>query len=267
MKKRFWSLVALLTLLATACQGSENEVSSVDSAAPASLHLVWAKVLEKYHHKGGLDYAGLASDRSDLNSYLTDLWSQSLESWSEDQKLAFWINAYNAVAASLVVERYPTISSIKDIEGIFDEITSPIAGEELSLDEIEARSREFGDPRVHFAVVCASESCPDLQARPFEAATLSEQFETAVEGFLEDRTKGMRFDESTNTLWLSSIFKWYAGDFTGGSTVVAFFARGGIIDWVVQHLPDEVGSMLKAKEPKVRYLDYDWSLNDRTGSS
>ena len=73
----------------------------------------------------------------------------------------------------------------------------------------------------------------------------------------------MRYEAEENDLWLSSIFKWYAGDFTGGSTLVAFLTRGKLVDWVVPHLPDGLGRTLAESEPSVRYLDYDWSLNDR----
>ena len=254
----------MMALLAPACQASDNNVPPVNASAPESIHKTWAKVLEKYHHEGGLDYAGLATDSGDLNSYLEDLTTQRHDGWANDDVLAFWINAYNAVAVHHVLERYPNIESVNDIEGIFDETTFPLAGEELTLDEIESRCRELGDARVHFAVVCASESCPDLQSKPFEAASLEQQFDDAAAGFLQDQSKGMRFDKATNTLWLSSIFKWYAGDFTGGSTVVAFFARGGLVDWVAEHLPGDTAEMLRKNDPKVRYLDYDWSLNDRS---
>ena len=80
---------------------------------------------------------------------------------------------------------------------------------------------------------------------------------------LADPGKGLRYDETSNTLWLSSIFKWYAGDFTGGSTVVAFFARGKVLEWVLPYVSDELRDTLVERQPSVRYLDYDWSLNDR----
>ena len=84
--------------------------------------------------------------------------------------------------------------------------------------------------------------------------------------FLKSPTKGLRYDEEANTLWLSSIFKWYAGDFTGGSTVVAFFARGKVLSWLLPILPPDLAEKIRQREPKIRYLDYDWSLNDRSDS-
>ena len=130
----------------------------------------------------------------------------------------------------------------------------------MTLDEVEAAAREI-DPRVHFAVVCASTSCPDLRGEPFVASKLDAQLEEQTKRFLADESKGARLDG--DTLHLSSIFKWYAGDFTGGSTVVAFFARGGVLSWVVEHAPKDLAAKIKEAEPSVSYMDYDWGLNDR----
>ncbi len=234
-------------------------------AAPAVgiEHESWHRVLERHGRGGGLDYAGLAADRGDLDRFLADLAGARPAAWPAGERLAFWINAYNAVVAHFVLERYPGLESVRDVDGFFDELTHPVAGERLTLDEIETRGRDLGDPRIHFAVVCASESCPDLRPEPFEAARLDRQLEEQTRAFLGQPDKGLRYDADRNELWLSSIFKWYAGDFTGGSTVVAFFARGKVLGWVLEHLPAELRSALEAKPPSVRYLDYDWGLNDR----
>ncbi len=181
---------------------------------------------------------------------------------TQDEAIAFWVNAYNAVVVKHVLDRYPGIESVKAVEGFFDRFTFPVAGAELTLDEIEGRARELGDPRVHFAVVCASTSCPDLLDEPFRGDRLEAQLAAQTRRFLADPEKGMRWEPESGTLWLSSIFKWYAGDFTGGSTVVAFFARGGVADWVRAQLPPERAAEI-GDSVKVRYLDYDWSLNDR----
>ena len=157
ISRKWKSLLTMLTVLASACQGGEGEAQAAGVSAPESVHKTWAKVLENYHHEGGLDYAGLAADPVELNAYLAELSFQTIDGWADDEVLAFWINAYNAVAVHHVIERYPEIKSVKDVDGIFDEITARIAGEDLTLDEIESRSRELGDARVHFAVVCASE--------------------------------------------------------------------------------------------------------------
>ena len=160
-----------------------------------------------------------------------------------------------------VLDLYPEIESVKDVDGFFDTLTFPVAGEELTLDEVEGRARNEGDPRVHFAVVCASGSCPDLRFEPFRRTELDRQLEEQTREFLENPTKGLRLEGGD--LWLSSIFKWYASDFTGGSTVVAFFARGKVVDWVLPHVDSDLADQIDATDPSVKYLDYDWSLNDR----
>jgi len=120
----------------------------------------------------------------------------------------------------------------------------------------------MGDPRIPFAVVCASTSCPDLLDEPYRGDDIDDQLGRQTRSFLADPSKGMRYESASGTLWLSSIFKWYAGDFTGGSTVVAYFSRGGVAGWVRGQLTETVAAEI-GDSPRVKYLDYDWSLNDR----
>lgn len=251
-KTRHRGLPLLAVLLAT-----------TGAAADDGLHDPWDTLLERHAVDGGLDYAGLGGDRAALDAYLAALAAADLDGWSVDARNAFWINAYNAVVALFVLERYPGIESVRDVDGFFDELETTVAGELLTLDEIESRSRDLGDPRVHFAVVCASTSCPDLRPEAFRAERLDEQLEEETGRFLADTSKGLRFDREEEELHLSSIFKWYAGDFTGGSTVVAFFARGKVIDWLLPHLPAALAAEIRDVDPSVEYMDYDWSLNDR----
>ncbi len=223
----------------------------------------WRRVLEAFQNQGGLDYKALQDSRDDLDLYLDSLSNVRPGDWSKEDQIAFWCNAYNAVVAFHVLELYPDISSVKKVSGFFDALEFPVAGEQRTLDQIETAARDLGDSRVHFAVVCASTSCPDLQPTPFEGSSLDPQLETATLAFLADPEKGMRFEAAESTLHLSSIFKWYAGDFTGGSTAVAYFARGKVLDWVLTQLPADQGNEIRRSSPKIKYLDYDWDLNDR----
>jgi Protein of unknown function, DUF547 len=256
-KKRFavWALAGGLASGASTAEAA-GPSRAVDTAA-------WGRALELAQHRGGLDYARLAADRSALDAYLASLAEARPESWEEPERLAFWINAYNAVVTYHVLERYPGLGSVREVDGFFDELTFRVAGEERTLDEIEGRARDLGDPRVHFAVVCASASCPDLRFEPYSGQRLEAQLAEQTRNFLSDLGKGLRYDRAANDVWLSSIFKWYAGDFTGGSTLLAYVARGPVLAWVLPHLPLELGAELERREPSVRYLDYDWSLNDR----
>ena len=255
--------VALLLSCRQPAVGGESEAGSADPVAAVSAVSAWGEVLEKYHRGGGLDYRGLQADRSALDSYLGSLAAARPADGSRHEQMAFWVNAYNAVVAEFVLRRYPGIVSVRDVDGFFDDQSFPVAGEQLTLDQIEARARALSDPRVHFAVVCASTSCPDLRPEPYEAGALEEQLAEQTALFLAQPDKGLRYDETDNVLWLSSIFKWYAGDFTGGSTVIAFVMRGKVREWVAAHVPPELGRTLVERDPEVRYLDYDWSLNDR----
>jgi len=234
------------------------------AAAPGSDAVeIWDELLATHGREGGLDYEGLARDREKLDLYLDSVAKSDPAAMSPERRLAFWINAYNAVVARYVLDRYPGLESVRDVDDFFDGLTSAVGGRERTLDEIEAEARGAEDPRVHFAVVCASTSCPDLRPEAFVAGRLDVQLEEQTRSFLADEAKGLRFDEAGEDLYLSSIFKWYAGDFTGGSTVVAFFARSKIVEWLKPHLEPETAARIEATDPSVHYLDYDWSLNDR----
>ena len=262
------SILLLASGLLAACgqtaplNGQEEPTMTADVAPSGTDRAAWARVLRDFARDGGVDYAGLAARPEDLEAFLASLATVEPERLETAEALAFWSNAYNAVVLEHVLDRYPGIESVKTVEGFFDRLTFPVAGADRTLDEIETAGRELGDPRVHFAVVCASTSCPDLLDEPFRGEAIDEQLTAMTRRFLADPTKGMRYDAESETIWLSSIFKWYAGDFTGGSTVVAFFARGGVADWVLDQLPPETASEIPASS-KVRYLEYDWGLNDR----
>lgn len=223
----------------------------------------WDRVVRTHGRDGGVDYGALAADRADLDAFLRSLADADPESWSEPDQVAFWINAYNAVVVHFVLERYPGLDSVRAVDGFFETLRFPVAGQERSLDEIEGAARALGDPRVHFAVVCASTSCPDLRPEAYRGDRLDEQLADQTAAFLADPDKGLRYDEAAGRLYVSSIFKWYAGDFTGGSTVVSYFFRDGLLDWVTLRLPADLRARIEAGDPDLVYLDYDWSLNDR----
>ena len=251
----------------TAVADGEPAVGQAPRGAAASVvdrcHAAWGRVVSRHVVRGGVDYAAVAADRGDLDAFLACVRRIEPTRLPEPERVAFLTNAYNALVIDAVLARYPGIRSVRDVDGFFDEEQHVVGGREMTLDEIETAAREI-DPRVHFTVVCASESCPDLLDEAYTGAEIDRQLRRQTQAFLADREKGLRYDRQANDLHLSSIFKWYAGDFTGGSTVVAFFARGGVLDWVVEHLADRrLASELDEKRPSVKYLDYDWSLNDR----
>jgi hypothetical protein len=203
-----------------------------------------------------VDYAALRGDPgwSAAVAELRDCRPETLGSRAE--RLAFWINAYNALAIDLVVRAGP-VESIRDLGSLVRPVwkreAGRIGGRSYSLDEIEhGILRPLGEPRIHAAIVCASLSCPPLRREPYAAERLDAQLDDDLRRFLADPRKGARWDAATGTLWLSRIFDWFEEDFA---------AAGGPVAFVRPYLPEPVRAALPAA-PRVRHLDYDWSLND-----
>lgn len=213
----------------------------------------WGRVLEAFEVEGGLDYAGLKDSTEDLARYLDGLASARPEEHSRERQIAFWINAYNAVTAGEVVRRYPEIESVIQEDGFFDEDDRTVAGEDLTLNQIEQKGLALGEPRVHFAVVCASTGCPKLRGEPYRGETLEQQLAEQTQMYLADTEHGLRYDADAGVLYLSSIFDWYAEDF-----------GGDVMAWILPRLPEDLADRLRADEPEIRFLDYDWSLNHRS---
>lgn len=206
-----------------------------------------------------VDYAALARDPS-YRAALADFATADPAALPSDaDRIAFWINAYNLLAMKAIVDRRP-IASIKDggsfLFPIWKKEVGRIAGRERSLDEVEhgILRKDFAEPRVHFAVVCASLSCPDLRAEPYEGARLDGQLDDQATRFLANPAKGMRPGEDGETAEVSSIFKWFAADFERGGGVAAFLRA--------KAPPDVKPRIAKLTDAGLTYLDYDWSLND-----
>jgi hypothetical protein len=203
-----------------------------------------------------------AEGRASLESYLHDLsaaCASDYERWSRAERLAFWINAYNAFAVQLILDHYP-ISSIRRIgwlpSAAFRRKFIPmpqLKGRNVSLDDIEHGTlrADFREPRIHFALVCASRGCPALRAEAYRGSVLDRQLDDQARGFLRDASKN-QFDPATRTLHLSPIFDWFRADFE--------VAAGSVPAYVAPYLGDP-----RAAEPEVRvaFLKYDWSLNDQ----
>ena len=220
------------------------------------------------------DYAAFKRDQDALDLYLDGLaavTAAEYQGWTREQQLAFLINAYNAYTIKFVLTRYPDLKSIKDL-GSF--LLSPwkkeffaLLGVPRSLDSVEhgmiRAPGTFDEPRIHFALNCASVGCPMLREEAYVAERLDAQLESGVRRFLGDRTRN-RYDPVSGRLELSAIFDWYKADFEKGgggtSSVHQFLAR--YADFIAD---EAVGRALvrRGKLP-IRYLDYDWTLNDVT---
>jgi hypothetical protein len=230
------------------------------------------RLLRRYvDDDGWVDYRGLARERAALNSYLAKLAAVRPDQLSSDaERLAFWINAYNAfVLADVLDSVYGKARSVKEVAGFFDRKRHRIAGEELTLDEVETHGRSLRDPRLHFAIVCASASCPKLQRFAYVSEKLDAQLDHVAREFLGDANRGLQIDRDNNRILLSSIFKWYAGDFLGAAGrggrilagVKAAISGSDIREYVKQYAPPKAARFIEERRPAVRYVDYDWSLN------
>ena len=208
------------------------------------------------HVRGdGVDYDGLAAHTATLNAYLAPARHFDPETLSRDEAMAFWINMYNAWTLKFILTKYPKIDSIKDLGSLF---SSPwkkrfvkIGGKILTLGEIEheiLRVR-FKDPRIHFAINCASRSCPPLLSEAYRAEILDAQLDGVTRAFI-NRASNTQF--RGNRLLVSRIFKWYAGDFDPGiASYIKRYAQGSLKEKF-----EIVGN-----SPQISFMPYDWSLN------
>lgn len=218
-----------------------------------------------------VDYAALQRDREGLDAYLQRLAAVTeadYRRWDTPRRQAFLVNAYNAATLQLILGRYPNLRSIKELGSL---LQSPwkrrfvtLLGRQRSLDEIEHQllrgAADYREPRIHFAVNCASIGCPALRPEAYRADRLEAQLADQTRRFLSDRSRN-RFVAGTATLEASKIFDWYAADFdrhAGG--VPAFLARhAGTLA-----LPPAMANRLREGRLPLRYLDYDWQLNRRS---
>jgi len=231
---------------------------------PVAIHQDWDALLRESVVGSQVDYSGLKTKIGRLETYLGLLAETDPSTLSDTARLAFWINTYNAVTVKMILDHFPGIASIRDIDDPWGERRVTINGRSLSLDDIEHKiiRAEFEEPRIHFAVNCASKGCPDLLGEAFVAEHLDDQLSRVTQSFLADATKGARAGLVKGKLWgetptltLSPILKWYAGDFQkNGSTVSSFVAI---------YAPKDVGKFVSehSGDLKLGYFDYDWSLN------
>ncbi|MBI4350011.1 MAG: DUF547 domain-containing protein [Elusimicrobia bacterium] len=244
---------------------------AVLQAAPAAAfdrsHAAFDKVVKQGLNAGRFDYKSLKAAPAPLEDYLREFAAvkpADYEAWPRADKIAFWLNAYNAFTIKAIIDHYPIKSnwkaslrypknSIRQISGVWDELKFAAAGRELTLNAIEHEilRKEFKDPRAHMALVCASIGCPELRAEAYTGAALDAQLDDQTRRFLANPAK-FRIDREAGKVYFSPIFKWFAEDFKPDA---AAFIAG--------YLGAEDAAYLKGGKFKLSYLDYDWSLNER----
>ncbi len=244
-----WRIIALLV--------SGLVIAPTATAQPPGDYRLWEKLLTRYVRQGLVDYTGLRADRALLDRYLAALAAADLK-WltARNEQLAFWINAYNACVVKGVLDHYP-IRSVKDVKGFFERIRYHIGGESLTLNDIEAKGRAVGDWRIHFALVCASSSCPSLRAAAYVPERLEAQLTDQITQFLRDASRGLRLEPSGRVVWVSKMFQWYAKDFVPWSRLTA----ASLLPVISTYLDQNTMRDIQQHQPALKFLEYDWTLN------
>ena len=210
-------------------------------------HSIFNNLLsENISENGDTNYKGFIKNKSVFKIYLTNL-SENLpkENWSKEDKLAYWMNTYNAFTIKLIIDNYPT-KSIKDIKNAWDSRFFKLGEKWYNLNDIEHKTlRKMNDPRIHFGINCASFSCPPLLNRAFTAATVNNDLDYLAHQFINDHKRNVI---SENSIQISKIFQWFSKDFK---------TEGSLIDYLNKYSDITIKSNAKKSFKK-----YDWSLNE-----
>jgi len=259
-------------------------ISSSVLAQNSFNHQTFDSVLQNYVDKQGrVNYQAIKQERL-LGRYLDQLKnveSREFETWSEKEKMAFWINAYNAVTLAGIIKNYPIEygnliararfpkNSIRQIGGFWDTVFIQIMNQDISLNEIEHEilRKKYQDPRIHAVLVCAAIGCPILENRAFYPEDLDDRLDEANRHFINNPDK-VKLDKDKNILYLSSIMDWYKQDYLLSSSENKFYEHypediRGVIEFVLGYVEDEKKEFILANHPKVKFLDYDWTLNEQ----
>ncbi len=248
------TVVLILCILFHAC-GAVNLPTS--ESQPID-HSEWNELLKKHVDSNGLvNYKGFVGDSLKLNAYLENLSDSApnREEWSQAEQLAYWINAYNAFTIQLIIRHYP-VESIKDIGGFIPRVNSPwdiefirIGKEQYDLNNIEHDiiRKHFDEPRIHFALVCAAESCPKLRNEAYTSRKLEDQLHEQAVDFFNNPAKN---EINQNELRLSKLLSWYKADFLSD--------KSSIQSYVQQYVDLQIDP-----EANIKYKDYSWELNEQ----
>jgi len=268
MKRTFPTLVLRGLLLSIVLLAARAHAATFD-------HSAWDTLLKNHvvaiteGRATQVDYAGFARDRSKLKGYLNSLGAvqrSTFDAWPKPDRLAFLINAYNAWTVEYILTKYPDLKSIKDLGSLFQSPWKkkfiPLLGETVALDDIEhgmiRADGAYSEPRIHFAVNCASIGCPALRTEAFTGEKLTQQLDASARDFLGDRSRNR---VTNGKLELSSIFKWYREDFERGwgGYKSLFQFLGDYAPALGLNAADK--QKVDAKSIPLSFLDYDWKLN------
>lgn len=210
-------------------------------------HAKWNTLLQKNVSKSGkVNYGAFKKDSKELSSYLSALAANvPTASTSRKATLAYWINAYNAYTVKLIVDNYP-VKSIKDIKDPWGTKFFKLGNKQYSLEEIEHQIlRKMDEPRIHFAINCASFSCPNLLNQAYTEANLEAQLNSVTKSFINDKSKNTI---TASTIEISKIFDWFGEDFKKNGSIISFF--------------NKYSALKISNTAKITFKDYNWSLNE-----
>ncbi len=246
MKHRFFHILSIV-LIIIICGSIVNAQENIDNT-------IYASLLKKYIVGVRVNYDGLKKDEKILDEYLNLLSVTDIKSLPLNTQFAYYINVYNAFTLKLILTQYPGINSIKEIGGFFSNPWKkkfiPLQGKTVNLDYIEHQvlRPKFKDPRVHFAINCASKSCPPLRNEPYEAKQLEKQLDEQAHKFINDKKHNYFKDDQ---LYLSKIFKWFKVDFNNNPSL-----------FIKQYADNDLKEKLNGHSNlKIGYLEYNWALN------
>jgi hypothetical protein len=237
--------------LVVLCAGLAGPAPSLAAGVPADARAAYARVLDRHVEDGRVDYVGLANEgRPDLEAYLDGVATAELPR-DRNARIGFYVDAYNALVLKSILE-HDRPRSVLDVDGFFDEAEHRVAQRKVTLDQLEKKLLDphAEDPRTHFVLVCGAVSCPILESEPYAGTDMDARMERATRRYL---ASGFGAQVRDGALFLSKIFDWYAQDFGGPKGVLAF---------VRPRLPAPKRSKLP-ESPTVRFLDYNWTLNQR----
>jgi len=238
-------------------------------------HTTYNQVLKDFVKDGLVNYAGLKQTPHQLKQYLNDLSQVKkdiFKKWDKDQQLAFLINLYNSATLKLIIDHYP-IKSIKDIgwflKGPWDQKFVKLFGQTITLSTLEHEiiRKDYNEPRIHMALVCAAMGCPSLRNEPYVGEKLDAQLNDDTRKFLNSK-KGLQIDRNKKIVYLTSIFKWFGEDFVNKYAPKSGFegfnrTEQAVLNFVSRYVSQEDQKYLQTGNYSIKYLDYDWSLNER----
>lgn len=260
----------LMALLLLSAQGLATADETYDPN-----HTAYDEVLKEFVKDGLVDYPGLKKNPKQLNQYLdylSGIKQQEFKSWDENDQLAYLINFYNAATLKLIVDHYP-VKSIKDIGGLLSgpwrQKVVNLFGDTINLSTLEHEiiRKNYDEPRIHIALVCAAKGCPPLRNEAYTGEKLDRQLDNQSDVFLAGPT-GLRIDRPNNAVYLSSILKWYGKDFIRKYTPESGFAgfdktEQAVLHFTSRYVSEDDRKYLESGNYSIDYLDYDWSLNER----